>query len=440
MTTTTTTSNTKDIEDKFADILGPTDKDIDREARERLVTARIGLLLKQPFFGNLATRLTLTNADEWCPTAATDGRKFYYNSRFIMMLADEKECEFLFGHEVLHCVYEHIGRRVDNDHQAQLSNVAADYCVNGDLVQHKVGEMITTVPCLHDTKYYGWNYERVYDDLYENAEKVDIQDLVDQLLDEHLENEESTTSEGSGDDEGKGKDKKKEEGQGKGRPKLSKQELQDIKDELKEAIVSAAKQTGADNLPGGVKRIIQEITEPKMNWRELLRQQLESTQKSDYTFARPSRRGWHMDAILPGTDHEEMIDIAIGIDTSGSMSDKMLSDFKGEIKGITEEFNNYRIHMFSFDTEVHNPQEFTSENLDDITEYEIEGGGGTDFDCMFNYLKDNDILPKRLVVFTDGYPWGTWGDANYCETVWVIHSNDNPNPPFGQWALYEENK
>ena len=434
----TTTANTKDIDDKFADILGPSDKDIDREARERLVTARIGLLLKQPFFGNLATRLKLVNADEWCPTAATDGRNFYYNSRFIMMLSGEKECEFLFGHEVLHCVYEHIGRRVDNDHQAQLSNIAADYCVNGDLVQHKVGEMITTVPCLHDTKYYGWNYERVYDDLYENAEKVDIKDLAEQLLDEHLENEESTTSEDSGD--GAGKDKKEEEGQGNSRPKLSKQELQDIKDELKEAVVSAAKQTGAGNLPNNVKRIIQEITEPKMNWKELLRQQLESTQKSDYTFARPSRRGWHMDAILPGNDVEEMIDISVALDMSGSISDEQARDFLSEVKGITEEFNNYKIHIFCFDTDTYNPQDFTSENLDDIVEYEPQGGGGTDFECMFKYLKDNEISPKRLVVFTDGYPFGTWGDANYCETVWIVHGNNNPNPPFGQWAIYEEDK
>ena len=434
----TTTANTKDIDDKFADILGPSDKDIDREARERLVTARIGLLLKQPFFGNLATRLKLVNADEWCPTAATDGRNFYYNSRFIMMLSGEKECEFLFGHEVLHCVYEHIGRRVDNDHQAQLSNIAADYCVNGDLVQHKVGEMITTVPCLHDIKYYGWNYERVYDDLYENAEKVDIKDLAEQLLDEHLENEESTTSEDSGD--GAGKDKKEEEGQGNSRPKLSKQELQDIKDELKEAVVSAAKQTGAGNLPNNVKRIIQEITEPKMNWKELLRQQLESTQKSDYTFARPSRRGWHMDAILPGNDVEEMIDISVALDMSGSISDEQARDFLSEVKGITEEFNNYKIHIFCFDTDTYNPQDFTSENLDDIVEYEPQGGGGTDFECMFKYLKDNDISPKRLVVFTDGYPFGTWGDANYCETVWIVHGNNNPNPPFGQWAIYEEDK
>jgi predicted metal-dependent peptidase len=431
--TTKTTANTKDIQDKFKDILGPTDPRVDAEARERLITARIGLLLKQPFFGNLATRMQLTNADDWCPTAATDGRKFYYNSRFIMMLSGEKEVEFLFGHEVLHAVYEHIGRRVDNDHQAQLSNIAADYCVNGDLVQHRIGEMITTVPCLHETKYYGWSYEQVYDDLYENAEKIDLDDLMEQLLDEHLENEESTTSDGAEGNDG-------DEKQGSGKPKLSKEELQEIKDELKEAVVNAAKQTGAGNLPNNVKRIIQEITEPKMNWRELLRQQLESTQKSDYTWARPSRRGWHMDAVLPGTDHEEMIDIVVALDMSGSISDSQARDFLSELKGITEEFNNYKIHIFSFDTEIYNPKDFTSENLDDIIEYEPEGGGGTDFACMFTYMKDNDINPARFVVFTDGWPFGTWGDANYCDTVWIIHGDDHPNPPFGTWALYEEDK
>lgn len=433
--TTNTTSNTKDIQDKFKDIIGPTDPAVDAEARERLVTARIGLLLKQPFFGNLATRLKLTNADEWCATAATDGRKFYYNSRFIMMLKGEKEVEFLFGHEVLHAVYEHIGRRVDNNHQARLSNIAADYVVNGDLVQHKIGEMITTVPCLHDTKYYGWNYERVYEDLYENAEKIDINDLIEQLLDEHLENEESTTSDGPESPKGKGDEK-----DGRGKPKLSKEELQEIKDELKEAVVNAAKQTGAGNLPNNVKRIIQEITEPKMNWRELLRQQLESTQKSDYTWQRPSRRAWHMDAVLPGTNHEEMIDIVVALDMSGSISDSQARDFLSELKGITEEFNNYKIHIFSFDTKVYNPKDFTSENLDDIVDYEPEGGGGTDFACMFDYMKDNDINPARFVVFTDGYPFGTWGDPNYCDTVWIIHGDDNPNPPFGTWALYEEDK
>lgn len=436
MTTATNTQN-KDIADKFKDILGPTDPRVDAEARERLVTARVGLLLKQPFFGNLATRLQLTNADEWCPTAATDGRKFYYNSRFIMMLEDEKECEFLFGHEVLHAVYEHIGRRVDNEHEAQLSNIAADYCVNGDLVQAKVGRMITTVPCLHETKYYGWSYEQVYKDLYDNAEKIDISELAQQMLDEHLENEQSTVDNGDGSG-GDGKQDKKD-GKDK-RPTISENELKDIKDELKEALVNAAKQAGAGKLPNGVKRILSDITEPKMNWRELLRQQLESTIKSDYSWARPSRRAWHMDAVLPGLKNDEMIDICVALDMSGSISDSMAKDFLGEIKGITEEFQNFKLHVFSFDTEVYNAQDFSSDNLDDVLDYEPKGGGGTDFMAMFNYLKDEQIEPKRLVVFTDGYPWDTWGDPNYCETVWIIHSNDNPTPPFGTWAKYEEDQ
>ena len=434
-----TTANTqnKDLADKFKDILGPTDPRVDAEARERLVTARVGLLLKQPFFGNLATRLQLTNADEWCPTAATDGRKFYYNSRFIMMLEDEKECEFLFGHEVLHAVYEHIGRRVDNEHEAQLSNIAADYCVNGDLVQAKVGRMITTVPCLHETKYYGWSYEQVYKDLYDNAEKIDISELAQQMLDEHLENEQSTVDKG----DGQGGDGKKDKKDGKDkRPTISENELKDIKDELKEALVNAAKQSGAGKLPNGVKRILSDITEPKMNWRELLRQQLESTIKSDYSWARPSRRSWHMDAVMPGMKNDEMIDICVALDMSGSISDEMARDFLSEIKGITEEFQNFKLHVFSFDTDVYNAQNFSSDNLDDVLDYEPKGGGGTDFMAMFNYLKDEQIEPKRLVVFTDGYPWDTWGDPNYCETVWIIHSNDNPTPPFGTWAKYEEDQ
>ena len=432
MSTQTNTQN-EDTQ-KFANLIGPTDPSVDREARERLVTARVGLLLKQPFFGNLATRLVLTNADEWCATAATDGRKFYYNSRFIMMLEDEKECEFLFGHEVLHCVYEHIGRRVDNNHEAQLANIAADYCVNGDLVQHKVGRMITTVPCLHNEKYYGWSYEKVYKDLYDNAEKIDMSQLIDQMLDEHLENDQSTSG-----DAGKDQKDKKDGKDGKGKPKISSEELKEIKDELKEALVNAAKSTEAGKLPAGVKQIINDITDPQMNWRELLRMNIESTIKNDYSFQRVNRKAWHVDAVMPGLVNDQMIDIVCAIDLSGSIMSEA-KDFLGELKGITEQFNNFRIHVFCFDTDVYNPQDYTSDNLDDITEYELQGGGGTDFECIFKYLKDNQINPERLVVFTDGYPWNTWGDANYCETLWVIHSNDNPTPPFGSWAKYEKNE
>jgi predicted metal-dependent peptidase len=412
------TSVNKDVADKFKDILGPTDSKVDAEVREQLITARVGLLLRASFFGNLATRLKLTNADEWCPTAATDGRNFYYNSRFIKMLKP-KEIEFLFGHEVLHCVYDHFGRRGSRD--PQLFNIANDYCVNADLKKHGVGEFITSVPCLYDRKYEGMSSEEIYDILYENAEKIDISKLVKQLLDEHLD----------GDGDGK-------EGEGKGRPQLSEAEKQAIRDEIKEAVLAAAQTAGAGNLPAGVKRIIQELTEPKMNWRELLRMQLESTIKSDYTWMRASRKGWHMDAVMPGMNLDPMIDIAVAIDTSGSIGEDMLKDFLGEIQGIMDSFPAYKIHVFCFDTEVHAPAVYTSDNLDSITEYEPAGGGGTDFDAIYNYLKAEEIEPKRLVVFTDGYPFGSWGDEQYTDTVWILHGTTTIVPPWGQFAYYEE--
>jgi predicted metal-dependent peptidase len=417
----TTSTVNRDEAKKFANLIGPTDPKLDRVVREKLVTARVGMLLRASFFGNLATRLKLVNADEWCATAATDGRHFYYNTRFIEMLKP-REIEFLFGHEVLHCVYDHFGRR--GDRQPQLWNIANDYCVNADLKRHRVGEFITSVPCLYDSKYEGKSSEEIYDDLYENAEKINLDDLINRMIDDHMD--------GDGDSDGDGED-----GAGSKRPKMSEAERAKVRDEIKEAMLSAAQTCDAGNLPAGVKRMIQQLTEPKMNWRELLRMQLESTIKSDYTWLRSSRKGWHVDAVMPGMKTTDAIDIAVAIDMSGSISDKQARDFLGEIRGIMEAFDSYRIHVFTFDTETYNPQQYDSDNLEDIIDYDLKGGGGTDFDCIFGYLKSADIEPRKLVVFTDGYPFGSWGDENYCDTVWIIHGDRNPDPPFGTWALYE---
>ena len=418
------TTATKDDAKKFADLIGPMDTKLDRVVREKLISARVGLLLKASFFGNLATRLKLINADEWCATAATDGRNFYYNTRFIEMLRP-KEIEFLFGHEVLHCVYDHFGRRGDRD--PQLWNIANDYCVNGDLVKHNVGEKITSVPCLYDRKYDGMSSEEVYDALYENATKIDMGKLLDQLIDEHLDGE----GDGDGD----------QDGEGRGRPKLSAEDKQAIKDEIKEAMLAAAATVdGAGNLPAGVKRLIQQLTEPQLNWREILRMNLESTIKADYTWMRASRKGWHMDAVMPGQKPDEMIDVAVMLDASGSISQDMLRDFLSEIQGIMDSFPSYKIHVATFDTNCYNPAQYDSDNLDSMIDYEVSGGGGTDFDCIFTYLKDQEITPRRLIVFTDGYPFGSWGDAEYCDTTWILHGTTTIVPPWGTHAYYDESK
>jgi predicted metal-dependent peptidase len=409
---------------KYENLIGPTDKKVDFDARERLVTARIGLLLRHSFFGNLATRLQLINADEWCGTAATDGQKFYYNSRFIMMLKP-KEVEFLVAHEVLHVVYDHMGRRDHRD--PQIWNIADDYAVNADLKRHKVGQFITSVPCLYEQKYDGKAAEVIYDDLMKNVQKIDINDLIDQLLDDHMDGDD-----GDGDGDGN------QEGKGKGRPKLSDEEKERIRQEVKQAIINAAQSAEAGQLPLGVERLIKQATNPVMPWRELIQTNLTSAIRTDYSWMRPSRRGWHMDAIMPGMTPGEEIDVVVSIDMSGSISNKQAQQFLGEIGGMMDSFDGYKVHVFCFDTDTYNPQDFSSENMESIEEYQPMGGGGTDFDCIFTYLKDNAIDPKRLIVFTDGYPCGSWGDPDYCDTTWIIHGDPNPNPPFGTYAIYDE--
>ena len=418
-------SKKKTRSDKFDKLVGPTDSKIDHEARERLVTARIGLLLRHSFFGNLATRLTLINADDWCSTAATDGLKFYYNSRFIMMLKP-KEIEFLVGHEVLHVVYDHMGRR--NHRDPQIWNIADDYAVNADLKRHKVGQFITTVPCLYEQKYDGKPAEEIYDDLMKNVQKIDINSLIDQMIDDHMDGDEDGEGEGDGDQEGKGK----------GRPKLSPEERERVRQEVKQAIINAAQSAEAGSLPLGVERLIKQATNPVMPWRELIQTNLTSAIRTDFSWMRPSRRSWHMDAIMPGMTPGEEIDVVVAIDMSGSISNKQAQAFLGEIGGMMDSFDGYKVHVFCFDTEIYNPQDFNSESMDTIDTYEPAGGGGTDFDAIFDYLKKVGNVPKRLICFTDGYPCGSWGDADYCDTTWIIHGDPNPNPPFGTYALYDE--
>ena len=396
------------------------------EVLDRIVIARVGLLLRHPFFGNMATRLKIQAADEWCPTAAVDGRTLYFNTQFFNAM-NNKEVEFVIAHEILHCVFDHLGRR--DQRNPKLYNIAADYIVNNLLVRDRIGAKPKVVNCYQDFKYDKWTSEEVYEDLFKQAEK-NGQDYLDQLgemLDEHLD------LEGDGSDDGDNKDGKS------GRPRYSKAELDQIKDEIKEAMLSAAQAAGAGNTPGEIARMIKDLTEPKMNWRELLRQQIQSTVRNDYTFSRPSRKGQMTGAILPGMNFDETIDICIALDMSGSIGDEQARDFLSEIKGIMDEYKDYNIKLWCFDTKVYNEQDFSADGGDDLMDYEIKGGGGTDFDANWTYMKEEGIEPKKFIMFTDGYPWSSWGDENYCDTIFIVHSHPNKNleAPFGMTAHYD---
>ena len=392
---------------------------------EKLTTARVGLLLKAPFFGNMATRMQLIDASDWCPTAATNGRNFYYNRDFVNKLS-VKKLEFLFGHEICHCVFDHFGRVGSRDRM--LSNIAQDYAVNQILVDERIGDKITEVQICYDSKYRGKAWEEIYDELYEKAEKITMPELLKQLgdlLDEHIKEGDGQNGENEG--EGKGN-----------RPGMTKEEAQKIKDEIKQAMIQSAAAAGAGKTPAGIQRLIKDLTEPKIDWRELVRQEIQSIVRNDYAFTRPNRKSMHSGAILPGMKEATTIDIGISIDMSGSIGDADARVFLSEVKGIMDQYEDFKINLWCFDTEVYNHQEISHDNAHDLEDYEPQGGGGTDFEVNWSFMEENGIQPKKFIMFTDGYPCGGWGDADYCDTIFIVKGNKEAEAPFGQTVIYEK--
>ncbi len=240
------------------------------EVKKRIVQSRVRLLLNHPFFGNLATRLLIKDATDWCPTAATDGKHLYYNKDFLGAF-DDAELDFVIAHEVMHCVYDHIDRRATRD--AQYWNMAGDYRINDDLKKQGIGRMPKVG--LHDSKYEENYTDEIYQDLYSNQkDKKQTLDMhIDQLLDKLEEQGDGPGSDGGTNTDGK-----------KGPIKISKEERDQLKDEIKNAVIQAAQVAGAGNVPAGVERMIKDITNPKMDWRTMLDQQITSVIKNDFTW------------------------------------------------------------------------------------------------------------------------------------------------------------
>ena len=403
---------------------------------KKISQARIKLLFGSPFFGNLTMHLKLIDATDagWCPTAAVDGRNIFYNREFFGEL-DVDEIQFVLCHEVLHVAFDHFGRRSHRD--PEWWNMANDYVINGTLIQDKIGKMptkkVTDVNVknekgesaqrvgLYDPKYVGWSSEAVYDDLEKRKVKKEM------TLDVHLEMGKDGNSK-----EGKGQ-------KGRGIPiEIDEEELKKLREEIKGKVLQAAN-AAAGKMPASLQRLIDDLVEPKINWRDLLQQNIQSCISDDFTWMRPNRKHMYSGIFLPTLDKDETVDIAIAIDMSGSISDAMAKDFMSEIYGIMGCYNDFTISIVCFDTKAYNFQKFTNENIDDLLSYKPMGGGGTDFMAFWDYWMDNQIEPKKAVVFTDGYPFGTWGPENYCDTLWIITEGAKTRikPPFGSYAYYE---
>lgn len=382
--------------------------------------ARIKLLMKYPFFGNLAQRLKYIENNDWCKTAAVDGKNMYYNREFIKSLQPD-EVLFLIGHEILHVVFDHLGRTGSKD--KQLSNMAQDFLINYVLVMEGLGTMPQNG--LYDKQYNNsMTSEEIYEILVKN--KTPPQPTLDLHLD----------LTGKGNDNGKGK-----------QPSMSQEELDELRQEMRGAVMQAAQSAKmAGHLPASLSRLIDDLVEPKVPWQDYINKTVKSLFRENYSFARPSRRtlgSIGSNIILPSRNFGKTIDIAACVDMSGSIGQEQARDFLSEVKGMMDIFPRFRLIVWTWDTEVYNPKIFTEHNADEIYDYEILGGGGTCLRSTFEFMKDpaskgfdmEPFCPDQLIIFTDGFI-SSWGDESYCPTTFLIHSSKEV-PPYGSVIYYD---
>ena len=146
----------------------------------------------------------------------------------------------------------------------------------------------------------------------------------------------------------------------------------------------------------------------------------------------------HSGAVLPGMKEATTIDIAISMDMSGSIGHEDATVFLSEIKGIMDQYEDFSINLWCFDTEIYNHKTITHDNVEDLVDYEPQGGGGTMFEANWEFMREQNIQPKKFIMFTDGYPCGSWGEEDYCDTIFIVKGNTQAESPFGQTVIYEK--
>lgn len=361
------------------------------QAAKQMSAARALLMAKSPFISTLALSMHLKPSDS-IPTAATNGRTIWYNPKFVLKLDRDRQV-FLLAHEAMHPAFDHVnpGRRAGRDQFKW--NMAGDYVINQILTD--AGFTMIEGGLLH-AGYKDMSTEHVYSMIPDQPNGGGIG--------------------GTGNDLAEPDDP---------------QEAQQIAAEVKQRVAQAAQVARANKeygtLPGQLKRMIDELLNPRIDWRQLLRRFFSERAKDDYSWRRPSRR--FTDAFMPSMYSEHMGHLALVIDTSGSIGEEQFKQFVSEVEAIRQEVRPVRTTIMCCDTIVHNPQEFDQQ--DSILSYQPAGFGGTNLPVAFDWIEQNlDEPPQACLIFTDMYtPFGE--DPGY-PTLWVSYGNPDAVAPFGE--------
>jgi predicted metal-dependent peptidase len=377
---------------------------------QKILKARLNLYKEASWLGTLTTAFDYFLVGESSPvkTAAVINQKaIYFNQEFVEGLRDD-EVVFLLAHELLHCILNHFDRSISLENYNQhLWNIACDYTVNRLLVKHKIGYKIQGA--LYDSKYDEMTSEQIYADLLkQSAEETQTQTL--ETLDEHSLGEETSQLKDS---------KIVLEGEG------------DFTEKFKRAVA-------LDNHP-----LLQEVStilltaesaQGEVCWQQELSRIIRQKIHVDFTYSVPSRKLQSLGIITPGILKKDKVLLAIGIDTSTSVSPKWVKKFLKEVGSLLNEETQLEVHIWNFGETVNNAQVLRNGEGVLLQDYEINRERYTGFELNWEHLKNNDINPDLLIIFSDGEPSKGWGEEGYCDTLFVIVQDlydVSIIPPFG---------
>lgn len=337
-----------------------------------------------------------TEVREDVPTAATDGRNTYYGRKFVDGL-DERELKGLILHENLHKAFRHttVWKHLYKEN-GQLANMACDYVINLMIVDSDTDGKEVKLPeggC-YDKQYRGMDAGEVYRKLKQKQEQ----------------------------------EKKNGKGNGSGTPseeeptgfdehdwdaadEMSEADKQELAREIDQALRQGAILAG--KMKGGMPRELTDAMEAKVNWREVLRDFVNSicADKDNSTWRRPNRRWVDQDIYMPSAVGEAVGSIVVGIDTSGSIGQAEIGQFLGELLSICNHVQPESIELVYWDTKVAAHETYNRGDYEALmSSTKPAGGGGTDPRCVPAYITAKKLKPECVIMLTDGYvgSWGEW--------------------------------
>jgi predicted metal-dependent peptidase len=389
----------------------------------KLAAARTRLIMERPFLGALVMHLPLKAAGDWCVTTGTDAQAFYFNPKFIENL-NLAQTQFVLAHEAMHCAMGHTHRR--NHRVKRRWDVACDHAVNLILIEEGMKAPLHGI--LADQNYMTLSAEEIYPLIPE--------DTPEESFDQHLfdqdneagaspdENERQDTPD-AGEYGGKGKEgqSQAEQQQGSGsqasqKPnELSPAEREELAEQWKNRLAAAAQAARqAGKLSQSMMRWVDGLLAPSLPWRALLARFFVVNQRDDYSWRRPSRR--EGDALLPRLSSEGL-EVVAAIDTSGSISDDELREFVSELDALKGQVRA-RITLLACDDRVAAAAPWEFEPWDAMQlPTDIEGGGGTDFRPVFDWVERENRSPNMLVYFTDAEGDFPKAPPNY-PVIWLV--------------------